>query len=147
MVEKKGFWLSVLAGTAVAYLVLIIAATITIKPPIVGPLFTSLLITPLVGGLIAGYLFKEGFIGGMVAGLAVAIFSPHVIPVLLVALFLISPIRNLGENLWDSSWIYNVSSFAIYGIYLLLSGFYPYIIIAGICGVIGGAIGGQMGRE
>jgi hypothetical protein len=67
MVEKMEFWPSALIG----FVVMLILSVL----PLPGP---------LIGGFVAGFLFKEGIMGGAKVGLATGIFGAIVISVLLV---------------------------------------------------------------
>jgi len=120
MVEKMTFWRSVGIGFGVTFILFILL----IKTGNTGNNYAVVHIISLllVGGFIAGYLFKEGIKGGMKVGFAVSITPIFII------LTLISLTGGWGVmNFFDS---------------ILLSSLFcsPIVVFCLIGGVIGGAI-------
>ena len=108
MVEKMEFWPSALIGFVVMLILSIL--------PVPGP---------LIGGFIAGFLFKEGIMGGVKVGLAAGIFGAIVISILLV--------------------FFGTMFLGIIGLLAGFAGMVALVALAlynGIFALVGGAIGG-----
>ena len=88
----------------------------------------------LIGGIIAGFLVKEGAVGGMKVGFAIGIFGPFIISILLS--FYMAMFNPLTTGPMLRLYAGDIISFAVLGLVL-------NVIIA----LIGGAIGGLIAER